>query len=77
MFASIRKITTVRYLLRIVVAKKWEVHQMNVHNAFLHGDLEDEVYMKLPQGFSNYDPTKVSSQEIFIRPSSNASMLVC
>ncbi|GJZ82854.1 retrovirus-related pol polyprotein from transposon RE2 [Tanacetum coccineum] len=38
----------VRVFLAIATAKQWELHQMDVHNAFLHGDLEEEVFRKLP-----------------------------
>eukprot|EP00253_Pinus_taeda_P004697 PITA_04697 len=37
--------------LAIVAAQQWEVHQMNVKNAFIHGDLSEEIYMQQPHGF--------------------------
>ncbi|XP_075112206.1 uncharacterized protein LOC142182134 [Nicotiana tabacum] len=51
-FSPVVKIVTVRSVIAIAVAKGWVLHQMNVYNTFLQGDLEEEVYMDLPQGFS-------------------------
>eukprot|EP00253_Pinus_taeda_P031817 PITA_31817 len=42
---------SIRLTLAIVVAQWWEVHKMDVKNAFLHGDLYEEIYMEQPHGF--------------------------
>jgi len=47
-FAPVAKMTTTRTLLVVASIQQWHLFQMNVSNAFLYGDLNEEVYMAMP-----------------------------
>eukprot|EP00253_Pinus_taeda_P029393 PITA_29393 len=51
-FSLVAKVDSIRLLLYVVVAFDFEVEQMDVETSFLHGDLEVEIYMKQPVGFT-------------------------
>ncbi|GJU39567.1 ribonuclease H-like domain-containing protein [Tanacetum coccineum] len=58
-FSLVVEMVIVRCLIGIAVSKNWPLFQLDVNNAFLYGDLDEEVYMTLPPGYYDKNKTKV------------------
>ena len=50
-FAPVAKMNSIRLVLSLAALHDWEVHQMDVKSTFLHGDLQEEIYMQQPPGY--------------------------
>ena len=50
-FSFVAKLSSIRFMLPVVVAFDFEIEQMDVKTTFLHGDLEEQIYMKQPEGY--------------------------
>lgn len=51
MYAPVARIETIRLLVSIAATNGWEVHNLDVKTAFLHGELKETVYVTQPEGF--------------------------
>ena len=57
-FAPVAHLTSVQSLITIAVVKQWKMFQIDVKNAFLNGDLMEEVHMQPPSSY-DHPPNQV------------------
>ena len=54
-FAPVARLNTVRVLLAVAAQNAWKVFQLDVKSAFLHGEIQEEIYVHQPAGYIKQD----------------------
>ncbi len=77
-FAPVVEMTTVRTILALVACADLECEQVDVVTAFLYGDLEEDIFMEVPDGFKNQNRANMvcKLQKIALRLKAGSSPMV-
>jgi hypothetical protein len=73
-FSPVVRGESIRMLLSLAAQEGMELHQLDVETAFLHGTLQEEVYMDQPEGYEQGAPG-VSTTQVYIRAKAVSTLL--
>jgi len=65
-FSPTTKLNFIRFILSVATSKCWFLEQLGVNNVFIHGDLQEKVYMIPPPGLHLSNPQQVCKLQNFI-----------
>ena len=65
-FAPVLNDVTFRLILTLLIEKQWEADIVDVETAFLYGDLEEEIYMEIPEGLNEFGKEKYDGDACFV-----------
>ena len=51
-FSPVVRFETVRLIISMAALENWHMHGLDICNAYLYGELDEEIYMEQPEGFS-------------------------
>jgi len=54
-FSPVVKANTIHLVLSLAITRQWTIHQIDIQNAFLHGQLQEELCMQQPQSYVHLD----------------------
>ena len=58
-FSPVARFTTIRVIITLAAAKQWHLHQLDINDAFLHGYINEEIYMSPTPGYTKALPGQV------------------
>ena len=65
-FAPVLNDVTFRIIMTLIIANQWDADIVDIETAFLYGELEEEIYMKIPEGLNEYTGKHYDDKECFV-----------